>query len=171
MKAIQKYWEYALLSKMLEQKKRELERTVSISDQELDGYAEKMCYRLKYRTSSFKVRAEADAFAALCSSRKGTLPADEVGVSACEGMSPASADEYFQMGAGDIKVIKKGGEFVVVKMLSKEKTLSPSDLPPREELRKYALAMKRARALEDWTVSVVKEAKVVKYNNNNTVAK
>ena len=162
VKAIQKYWEYTLISKMLDQKKKEIEGTVTVSEKELDGYVQKMQRRIKYRTSTFKNKADADKFMAICMTAKGTALGDERVMSDCEELATPLADELMQMKDGEIKVIGRDGEFIVAKMISKENVPTAEGLPPREELRKYALEMKRAAALDNWIAEVIAGAKVEK---------
>jgi hypothetical protein len=132
IKALERYWENAMIAELLEKKREEL-RTIKADDKETRDYADCMGTDIKYMENG-KIKD-------LC----------------CQDIGPKFAKELFSMKPGEVKRVKKAGKSVVVRILERKKEPHPIELH-WYELKALVTQRKRAEALEEWINSAVEEA-------------
>ncbi|HEY3347929.1 MAG TPA: hypothetical protein VGK71_09935 [Nitrospirota bacterium] len=157
--AISKYWEHTLLSKMLDRRRREIEKELTVSDEEIAAFSEMMLYRFKYSERSFGSREEAESEAARPDSREKGRVFEIIG---CDGLGPKLAGRLLALSPGKAFASGREGRFVVSRLQYKKKDISKSELPPPEEIKKILVAAKRSEAMDEWVSSVVGRAAVMK---------
>jgi hypothetical protein len=134
IKALERYWESAMIAELLEKKREEL-RTIKADDKEARDYADCMGTDIKYMENG-KIKD-------IC----------------CQDIGPKFAKELYSMKPGEVKHIKKAGKSVVVRMLEKKREPRPIELH-WYELKALVTQRKRAEALKEWINSAVEEATV-----------
>jgi hypothetical protein len=132
IKALERYWENAMIAELLEKKREEL-RTIKADDKEARDYADCMGTDIKYMENG-KIKD-------IC----------------CQDIGPKFAKELYSMKPGEVKHIKKAGKSVVVRMLEKKREPHPIELH-WYELKALVTQRKRAEALKEWINSAVEEA-------------
>ncbi len=134
IEALERYWENAMISKLLDKKKEEL-KTIEADDKEAREYADYMGTDIKYMENG-KTKD-------VC----------------CQDIGPKFAKELYSMKPGEVKRVKKGGKSVVVRIIERKKEPHPIELH-WDELKALVTQRKRAEALEEWINSAAEEAAV-----------
>jgi hypothetical protein len=157
--AISRYWEHTLLSKMLDRKQREIEKQLTVSDEEVAAFSEMMLYRFKYSEAFFGSREEAEREAAKPGSGGKGRVFDVIG---CDGLGPKLAGRLLALSPGQAFVSGREGRFAVSRLLDKKKDITRSELPPPGDIKKILVAAKRSEAMDEWVSSVVGRAIVLR---------
>jgi hypothetical protein len=134
IKALERYWENAMISGLLAKKREEL-RSIAADDQEAREYADFMGTDIKYMEDG-KIKE------------------------ACfQDLGPKFAKELYSMKPGEVKRVKKAGKSVVVRILERKREPHPIELH-WYELKALVTQRKRAEAMEEWINSAVEQAAV-----------
>jgi hypothetical protein len=134
VKALERYWENAMIAELLEKKREEL-RTIKADDNEARDYADCMGSDIKYMENG-KIKD-------IC----------------CQDIGPKFAKELYSMKPGEVKRLNKAGKSVVVRILEKKKEPHTIELH-WYELKALVTQRKRAEAMEEWINSAVEQAAV-----------
>jgi hypothetical protein len=158
--AMQTAREDALVRTLVEKRYDEIKSGISVTDEELAIFAQRMCFTVKFLRSEFGELAQARRFVAKGRAGKARKWEDEVTAAGCEGLSPLMLDTVFSLDEGEEKIIARGRRFTVVRLEEKQKTAGKSRLPDMDSIRDYLIEKKATEALDDWLDKVVGEARV-----------
>jgi len=159
-KELERHRRYVLMREVIEHKRRELGKSVEVSDEEASEFARRMCYTVSYVKSEFGERREAEAFMEKAVRNRTAVWESEYTVVACEGAGLRMLDSLFRLEPGQMDSFGRGNRHYVIKVMEKEKTTEPEDLPGWDEIREYLARKKVDQAMEDWLESVFQRAEV-----------
>jgi hypothetical protein len=134
IRALERYWENAMISKLLAKKREELKSVVA-DDNEAREYADSMGTDIRYMEDG-KIKD-------VC----------------LQDMGPKFAKELYSLRPGEVKRVKRAGKSVVVRILDRKREPHPIELH-WDELKALVTQRKRAEALEEWINSAAEEAAV-----------
>jgi hypothetical protein len=157
---LREYEEFLLVNELVERKSGELAKDIEVTDEEAGEFARRMCYTIRYVKTEFGEKRDAENFMDGALRNKPTEWEGEYTVVACEGVGLRMLDKLFSMDEGGISILGRGTRYYVIKVIDKERTTRPDELPGWGEVREYLHKKKVDEAVEYWISDVVERAEV-----------
>ena len=154
VRTIQAFWKQTLIRELIENKNREWEERLFVTEREIRDY-----YRKAQQIVTFKVirtddEKKAEEILKRIKKEKDSLDWEIVGPIAYFDVDHPVLKEAFHMSEGQIKMLKDGEEFLVI-AIEKKETIALSPLEEVQgQIKKEVLESKKTEALEEWLAEV-----------------
>ena len=154
VRTIQTFWEQTLIRELIDNKNREWEERLFVTEQEITDY-----YRKAQQIVTFKVirtddEKKAEEALTKAKNQENSLKWELIGPVAYFDIDHSVLKEVFHMSEGQIEMLKNGEEFLVISVEKKESNVLPPLAEIHEQIKKEVLERKKTEALEEWLAKV-----------------
>lgn len=157
---IQTFWEQTLIRELIENKNREWEERIFVTEQEIRDYYRKAQQLVTFKVIRTNDEKKAEEILRRIKKQENSLNWEIVGPVAYFDIDHSALKEAFHMSEGQIKMLKDGEEFLVIFVEKKEDIALPPIGEVRGQIKKEVLERKKTEALENWLAEVREKADI-----------
>ena len=160
IRTIQTFWEQTLIRELIENKNREWEERLFVTEQEVADYYRKVQQVVTFKIIRTKDEKRAAEILERANIQEDSLKWETVGPVAYFDLEHRALKEVFHLSEGQRKVLKDGGEFLVISVEKKENIVLPPIKEVQGQIKRELLERKKTQALGKWLTEVREKADI-----------
>lgn len=154
VRTIQTFWEQTLIRELIENKNREWEERIFVTEQEITNYYRKAQQIVTFKVIRTRDVKKAEEMLERAKKQEDSLKWEVVGPVAYFDVDNLALKEVFHLSEGQQKILKDGEEFLVISVEKKETVALPPLEKIQAQIKKEVLERKKTEALEEWLAEV-----------------
>lgn len=157
---IKAFWEQTLIRELINEKNKEWEDRLLVSEGEIQKQYRRMQYMPSVKIAMAKTRKTAEDQRLKMLKGEHIEGEKTLGPLFYEDVRFSVLENAFDMDIGDAKLFNGDGEYIVIHLMKKEKTTAPPFKDAYERIKESILEQKKQKSLEEWLEAVKKSSNI-----------